>query len=244
MKLFISLFLILTWPLSLDNNDLVRRIISDDDYNYTFYISTKEKVSVEDFKEYFWYRTGSIHNAVGGVDGQVLHGPYKKTYRNNGLAEQGEFRYGLKIKTWTSWFENGKVEKITHWQAGVLSGGYKEFDTRGALLVSGKYKNNRKHGVWVNHQTKDTLYFKKGEKIVKEELPEEEAKKNKDTNKKSFKVKAKEFFNTLFKKKTPEEKQKLKKEKENKKKQRELEKKRKELAKKKEELKNKSSVKQ
>ncbi|MBQ4821386.1 hypothetical protein [Aquimarina sp. MMG016] len=245
MKLFFTLIFVLGSSQYL-GNDISRKIISDDTYNYTFYVSTKDKSDPKDYKEYFWFKTGKIHSSYGGVNGQLLHGEYKKTYRENGIAEQGEFHYGLKDNIWKSWYENGKIEKITNWQKGIATGIYREFTENGELLIRGKFKNSKKHGRWINYKSKDTLYFKKGQQVVKEEMPEEEkAEKANKKNKKSFGVKTKDFFKNLFKKKTPEEKQKIKQEKEAKKKQKELDKKRKELAKKQKELqKNKTSKKQ
>ncbi|MFD2561892.1 toxin-antitoxin system YwqK family antitoxin [Aquimarina rubra] len=241
MKLLFTLIL-LFGSTQYINKDINRKVISDDDYNYTFYVSSKNTSNYENLKEYYWYKSGKIHSSFGGGDGQILHGQYNKTYRKNGIAEQGEFHYGLKDDTWKNWYENGKIKKISNWQKGFLSGSYQEFTESGVLLVSGKYKNNKKHGRWITHHTNDTLYFKRGEKVIKEEIAEEE--KNDKNEKKSFVGKTKDFFKNIFKKKTPEEKEKEKKEKELRKQKKEIEKKRKELAKKKEAGKKNTSKKQ
>lgn len=238
MKVILTFLLVLFGVYQFDDKEVEKRVLSDDLYNYTFYISHKDNIDPSDYKEYHWYKTGSIHSSTGGIGGKVLHGEFKKSYRNNGLAEFGEFRFGLKIKTWKSWYDNGKLEKITNWQAGVRSGGYKEFDEEGTLFWTGKFRHDKKHGKWINHKAKDTLYFKRGEKVTKEELSEEEEgkkrakKKNKKNSgeKKSFVNKTKDFFKNAFRKKTPEEKAKIKKQKELERKQKALEKKKKQLA--------------
>ncbi|AXT53925.1 hypothetical protein D1818_25075 [Aquimarina sp. BL5] len=239
MKLLFTLIL-LFGSTQYINKDITRKVISDDDYNYTFYVSNKNTLSYQDFKEYHWYKSGKIHSSFGGGDGQILHGHYNKTYRGNGIAEQGDFYYGLKNDTWRNWYENGKIKNISNWQKGFLSGTYNEFTESGVLLVSGKYKNNKKHGRWISHNTNDTLYFKKGEKVIKEAAEEE----IEDDKKKGVIVKTKDFFKDIFKKKTPEEKEKAKKEKEIRKQKKEIEKKRKELAKKKEASKKNTPKKQ
>ncbi|WP_299254072.1 hypothetical protein [uncultured Aquimarina sp.] len=238
MKLLFTLIL-LFGSTQYINKDISRKVISDDDYNYTFFVSEKNTSNYQDFKEYHWYKSGKIHSSFGGGNGQILHGQYNKTYRGNGIAEQGEFYYGLKDDTWRNWYENGKIKKISNWQKGFLSGAYREFTESGILLVSGKYKKNKKHGRWILHNTKDTLYFKRGKKVIKEEAVEEIEDDKKE--KKSFIIKTKAFFKDIFKKKTPEEKEKAKKEKEIRKQKKEIEKKRKELAKKKEASKKNTS---
>lgn len=235
MKLFLSLLLILGSFQDLEKNSN-RKVISDDDFNYTFFVSTKDRSDFKNKKEYFWFKSGKIHSSQGGVNGQLLHGSYTKSYIQNGIAEQGEFHYGLKDDTWKLWYENGKLKEVKSWTRGIASGSYKSFDDKGNLVVSGKFSNNEKNGRWINHGTKDTLYFKKGEKIVKE--VEEEVKKKKDKEAKKtglngFWIKTKEFFKDLFKKKTPQEKEEAKRQKEIESKQKELKKKREELAKKK-----------
>ncbi|MDY8138463.1 hypothetical protein [Aquimarina sp. 2201CG5-10] len=241
MKLFLTIFLLLG-SISNIGNDVSKKIISDDEYNYTFYVSTKVKSDPQNHKKYYWFRSGEIHSSYGGVDGQVLHGLYKKTYRVNGLAEQGDFFYGVKDNAWKSWYENGKLSEVKNWQKGIMNGAYQKFSKSGELLVTGKYKNHKKHGVWIDHAIKDTLYFKKGEKVIKEDKPEEKDTEN--TDKKTIGTKIKSFFSNTFKKKSPEEKKKAEKEKEARKKQRELKKKRAELAKKKKETAAKNSPKQ
>lgn len=247
MKLIVTFFVIFLGLGSVVIKDTERRIISDDAYNYTFFISNKKKISTADHKEYHWYKTGAIHNSRGAVHGKVLHGEFRKTYRSNGLAEQGEFSYGLKIKSWKNWYQNGEIKKIEQWQDGVLTGAYKEFDEQGNLFWTGRYRNNKKQGRWINHITKDTLYYKKGEKVDKKQQKEDTSKTKKSEKKagKSFKVKTQEFFKKLFEKKSPAEKRKIKKEKELRKKQKEIEKKKKSLiTKKKKNQKTKTQKKQ
>lgn len=236
MKLLIILFL-LFGSIQFADNNANRKVISDDNYNYTFYVSDKFKSNFENYKEYYWFKSGKIHSSFGGSSGQILHGLYNKTFRVNGTAEQGEFYFGLKNKVWKNWYENGKIKNIHNWQKGMLSGKYQEFTESGRLgqnskllVVSGKYKNNRKHGRWIYYKTKDTLYYRKGEKVTDKKKVEED---NNVKEKKGFVNKTSKFFKDIFRKKSPEEKAKAKKEKEIRKQKKEIKKKRKELAKKK-----------
>lgn len=237
MKLLITLFLLFGSIQFVDNN-ANRKVISDDNYNYTFYVSDKSKSNFENYKEYYWFKSGKIHSSFGGSSGQILHGLYNKTFRGNGAAEQGEFYFGLKNKVWKNWYENGKIKNIYNWQKGMLSGKYQEFTESGLLVVSGKYKSNKKHGRWIYYKTKDTIYYRKGEKVTDQKEVEEG---NSKKEKKGFLNKTSKFFKDIFKKKSPEEKAKAKKEKEIRKQKREIEKKRKELAKKKKTSQKKSS---
>jgi len=221
------------------NDDLTRRVISDDEYNYTFYISDKKSDNFKDYKEYFWFRSGKVHSSLGGINGKILHGKFTKAYKTNAIAEQGEFNKGLKIKSWKQWHMNGKISTILNWSNGLLSGNYKEFSEKGELIIKGKYKNHRKHGRWINYKTEDTLFYKRGEQVLEEELEEEEIEE--ENQKVHLWTKTKTFVKDLFRKKTPEEKEELKALKEKKKKEKELEKKQKELARKRKELEAKKS---
>lgn len=208
MKLFFTLIFIIG-SIQYVDNDGSRRIISDDNFNYVFYISTKKINNYKNYKEYYWYKTGKVNASKGGSNGKLLHGNYKKTYKDRVLAEQGDFHYGLKDKEWIRWYDNGKIKEISNWNKGVLSGKFKEYQESGELLFTGTYRNNRKQGRWINHQLKDTIYFKKGEQTV--DKPKEEAvEKSENVEKKNFFNKVKVFIKNVknfFKKKTPEEKE-------------------------------------
>ncbi len=245
MKLFFTLIFVIGSVQYVDN-DGSRRIISDDNFNYVFYISDKNSNNYKNYKDYYWFKTGKVNSSKGGSNGKLLHGIYKKSYKDRVLAEQGEFHYGLKDKEWVSWYNNGEIKEIHNWNKGIATGKYQKYLESGELLITGTYRSNRKHGRWINHQVKDTLYFKKGETVV-EQPEEEKIEKTEDVEKKNFLSKVKDFFKSfknIFKKKTPEEKEELKKQKEIKKKQKELDKKRKELTKKKKSKKDKDQTKQ
>ncbi|MEE9363933.1 MAG: hypothetical protein V3U92_15135 [Cellulophaga sp.] len=204
--LFLSLFCF-----HMLNNDIQRKIISDKDYNYVFYVSIEELSSYKVYKEYFWYKSGEVHSSIGSSFGDVLHGVYTKSYLNKNIAEQGSYKKGLKDNLWKKWHTNGMLDETVNWNEGLRSGTYSQYTENGKILQVGKYKNNRKHGEWINKQTADTLYFDTGAEIKKP------VKKNalKGKKEKNFKNKIKTFFGRLFSKKG--KKRKVKKKRKNKK---------------------------
>lgn len=167
MKLYIVLFIFLASPYSL-NEKKQRKIISENGYNYVFYVSPNVKVSTKENKEYYWYKSGKIHSSIGGYFGDLLDGNYTKSHHHNDILEQGEYKKGLKDKRWKKWYKNGKLRELLDWNNGLKSGQYFEYSENGEILLKGKYKNNTKHGIWVNLKTKDTLYFKKGKAFDKQ----------------------------------------------------------------------------
>lgn len=145
-----------------------RKVISDDNFNYTFHTTNKEISKFNLRKEYYWYKSGKIHSSFGNVAGHILDGNFKKTFKNNEIAEQGNFHKGLKDKAWISWYKNGKIKEIKNWNKGFLSGSYKKFDSNGNFLLLGKYVNNKKNGRWINFSNNDTLFYKNGRNIIKD----------------------------------------------------------------------------
>ena len=233
MKIFLAKALLL-FTFIFGIKDISRKIISDDHFNYVFYVTENNKSNFDLEKQYYWFKAGKIHSSYGGANSQILHGEFRKNYRKNGLAEYGLFHNGLKKGIWKTWYENGKIETIQDWNNGFAQGDYKEFSDDGTLLISGRYSKNKKDGIWINHSSKDTVEFKKGKKVV-ENIQEDTSSDNSEvTNEEniSFWIKIKNFFKNTFRKKTEEEKNRIEKEKQAKKKQKELDRKRKELKKK------------
>ncbi len=190
MKFYLTVFFVLSVFLFPDKN-VQRKIISDSEFNYIFYVTTKESVSVKGAKYYHWYKSGEIHSSLGGSTGNLLHGDYTKSYKDNNLAEQGSFKKGLKNGRWKKWYRNGQLHEIANWNNGLRTGRYLQFSETGELLIGGNFKNNRKNGIWVNGAIKDTMFFKKGVEIEKP----------KRYTRKPFIKRATGFFEELFRKK-------------------------------------------
>ncbi|WP_196896052.1 toxin-antitoxin system YwqK family antitoxin [Aureivirga marina] len=138
-------------------------------FAYDFYIDKEYKTSnLEMHKQYFWYDGNEIKSTYFDIGGPVLQKQFIKYHQNNKqLAEKGEFVNGLKNGVWKSWFQNGRLSNVKHWNHGELSGLYIEFDENGNEIVKGKYKSDKKEGEWIQHQNGDTLFYKKGILIEK-----------------------------------------------------------------------------
>lgn len=190
MKFSLTIFF-LAFTFFSSNNDIQRRVISDSEFNYTFYILPEETKSNNVLKYYHWYKSGEIHTSQGSSSGSLLHGDYTKSYKNNDLAEKGSFKKGLKSNTWKRWYKNGQLYEISNWKNGLKSGRYAQFSEEGKVLIQGSYKNQRKHGIWINAVTNDTVFFKKG---IAKEIP-------KRYSRKPFMQRSKAFFKNLFAKK-------------------------------------------
>jgi len=188
---FTIFIIIFSFSLFFTNKDSHRRVISDSEYNYTFYTLSKEVKSKKLTKYYYWYKSGEIHISQGASSGNILHGEYIKSYKSNNLAEKGVFKNGLRDNTWNKWYESGQLYEICNWVRGHKSGSYAQFSEGGKLLIKGKYKQHNKHGMWVNFTESDTLYYKNGKQV---ERPEK-------FKIKSVAEKTSTFFKNLFSKK-------------------------------------------
>jgi len=177
-----------------------RKIISDADYNYVFYVSLDGVSNYEYDKEYYWYKSGEIHTSIGGSNGDILHGSYTKTHKNNNLTTQGTFSQGLKDDLWRYWHPNGELQEITEWKKGDKMGQYVLYSEKGEVLIAGNYKKNKKEGRWIDFKTRDTLYYKNGLRIEKA-VKLRTKKDGTVIEKKPFKKRMKHFFAKMFSKK-------------------------------------------
>ncbi len=144
--------------------------ISDKEFRYEFY-TTFKKVKPDANKIYYWFKGGLIHNAQAGFSGELLNESFVKTYHSNQLAEQGNFKNGLKVGLWKIWYPNGVVESTQKWKKGLRSGDFCIYDEKGILIEKGSFKKNLKNGVWINFLKKDTIIYKNGSVELKKIKP-------------------------------------------------------------------------
>lgn len=152
---------------------LIKRI-TDRSFKYEFY-TTLKTIEPQKAKTYYWFKGGAIHNAQGGVAGELLNGNFSKMFLDNQLAEQGEFKDGLKNGTWKTWHQNGKLESTAYWSGGFKDGSYYTYSVNGDLLEQGYFRKDKKQGRWVDFIKKDTVTYKDGTVIIpKPKLTKEE----------------------------------------------------------------------
>jgi len=135
--------------------------ISDKDYRYEFY-TTSKKVTAKKNKTYYWFKGGLIHEAQAGVAGDLLHDKFIKMYHNNQLAEQGEFKNGLRVGQWKTWYESGVLASTTEYTNGFRCGKYFRYNESGNLVENGKFSSDLKTGKWTNTESKEITTYKKG----------------------------------------------------------------------------------
>lgn len=158
---------------------LVKRT-SDNNFRYEFY-TTDKKVTARKNKTYFWFKGGAVHYAESGIGGLLLDGKFTKMFHSNQLAEQGYFENGLKKGTWKTWYSNGTIETTQYWSGGLRVGSYYRYSQAGEVLEAGNYRNNKRHGKWIDHVKKDTVEFRRGNVFVKKQkLTKEEKLKFKE----------------------------------------------------------------
>jgi len=165
------------------SSDIQRKRLRQGDYDIECYVYVKKLEQYNKKKEYFWFKSGEIHNSFAAAGGLVLHDTYKKYYKSKQLAEHGHFNYGLKNGEWRDWYENGKLKTVTNWSNGYKSGYHAEYNQDGSIEVLGSYRRNIKSNRWINYKTADTTYYKNDS--IYSEKP---------------KTKTSKFFSKLFKK--------------------------------------------
>ncbi|MDR6764540.1 antitoxin component YwqK of YwqJK toxin-antitoxin module [Flavobacterium sp. 2755] len=146
---------------------MIKRI-SDKDFRYEFY-TTDKKITPKTSKTYYWFKGGLIHEAQGGIAGDLLNDKFTKMYHSNQLAEQGQFKDGLRVGEWKTWHPNGVLSSISNYSKGLRSGKYFRYNEIGALVENGKYSSNEKTGKWTNAETKEITTYKDGVIVKKKE---------------------------------------------------------------------------
>ncbi|WP_346881652.1 hypothetical protein [uncultured Algibacter sp.] len=141
-------------------SDIQKRTIRDNGFDIECYVSLKKLSSFNQYKTYYWFKSGKIHKSRANASGNVLHESFSKFFRSNQIAAQGFFNYGLKDGEWKYWSENGNLDSLIHWNKGLKNGDYFIYDAQGKMKVKGTYRNNFKSGKWINYTTKDTVYYK------------------------------------------------------------------------------------
>lgn len=135
--------------------------ISDKEFRYEFY-TTDKKIEPKIAKTYYWFKGGLIHEAQGGIAGDLLNDKFIKMYHSNQLAEQGQFKNGLRVGEWKTWYSNGVLSTTLNYSKGLKSGKYFRYNEIGALVEHGKYTSNLKTGRWTNTETKEITTYRDG----------------------------------------------------------------------------------
>lgn len=143
--------------------------ISDKNFRYEFY-TTDKKVNPKTSKTYFWFKGGLIHEAQGGIAGELLNDKFIKMYHSNQLAEQGQFKNGLRVGEWKTWHQNGVLATTLHYSNGLRSGKYFRYDESGKLVENGKFSSNLKTGKWKNAESEEIITYKNGVIVKKKEI--------------------------------------------------------------------------
>ncbi len=135
--------------------------ITDANFRYEFYTTT-QSVSPKEGRVYYWFKGGAIHFSEAGMAGELLDGPYRRSYLDNQIAEQGSFKAGLRTGTWKTWHRNGLLETRSNWKDGRLEKDYARYDALGNLVEKGHYRKGRKDGTWIDAAQNDTVEYRKG----------------------------------------------------------------------------------
>lgn len=95
-----------------------------------------------------------------GTDSSQL--AYTKHYVNGKLNGRCNF-----------YFPNGQYHKTMIYGYGDLHGDYTEYDHHGNIRIKGKYRNDLKHGYWINKESQIYGRYRKGKRhsVWKQKLP-------------------------------------------------------------------------
>lgn len=117
-----------------DEKSIVFHVLDDDDSQLKKY---------KQDKDYYWFKSQKILITQGGSSGSLLNGAYESFYRNNQLAEKGEFKKGLKHGVWQFWNPNGILVHRENWSKGIRTGKQYYYSNQGIIQKTVIYKSNQ-----------------------------------------------------------------------------------------------------
>ena len=156
-KSFLILVLVISLPfLSIcqKNKNIYQSISNYRGYSIFYTAISIPKIDYNPLVDYYWYLENEIHTTKGAIGGKPLNGEFISYYLNNNLKENGSFYYGLKINKWQYWFDNGNMQRIENYRNGLLEGSYYVYNNKNQIITSGKYKSNKKNGIWNTYDNK------------------------------------------------------------------------------------------
>ena len=94
------------------------------------------------------YENGHVKAQYNFLDGKE-HGPTKLFYADGNLKEEGNYNYGVKTGTWTSWNQEGKKIGIVSFdEKGNRDGIWEVWDDNGTKRAYMEYKKGKRAGTW------------------------------------------------------------------------------------------------
>ncbi len=131
-----------------------------------FFDEKKNKVSegnvTNKLREGIWTYYHKNSKAVMTIENYIhdkLEGIRKVFYIDGIVAEECNYKDGLKEGISKKYSKKGKLIEESIFSKGVLEGVYKVYDESGDIVITGKFKNDLKKGMW--------YYYEKG-KLVKQ----------------------------------------------------------------------------
>lgn len=141
--------------------------IKDQLYQVVFYTLDSVKMAMGEFKRKNVRRRNGVfvvYNSKGNIiltanyRRGTLNGVYQKFYDNGMLSDSGKINRGNLTGIWKSWYADGQLKEKRNYelarglrgsQYSVLTKEYTSYYPSGNLNDSGYYRNNTRHGIWI-----------------------------------------------------------------------------------------------
>ena len=131
-------------------------------YELTIYTFNNEKVAFGEYKGRNLKKKQGVF-AVYNEQNQIiisanyrkniLYGVYQRFYENGKLSDSGYKFRGSNKGIWKSWYSTGQLKEISFYSFkrgySTLENEYTSWNPGGSLDDSGHYRNNQRHGIWI-----------------------------------------------------------------------------------------------
>jgi antitoxin component YwqK of YwqJK toxin-antitoxin module len=95
-------------------------------------------------------------------------GIFKEEYSDGQIKLEIEFKEGLLDGKYTLWFENGQVNEVRFYKAGLKEKIWRTYNKQGIEIAEAGFLNNQKHGKWLIWDDTGSLrydmYFREGKR--------------------------------------------------------------------------------
>ena len=99
-----------------------------------------------------YYPTGQLQTNRFFINGNN-HGELTEWHMNGQVLKKGLYVLGERHGEWKEWFDDGSLDKIYHYEDGILEGAYVTYwtNSNSKVLNRGLFENGLKQGEWISY---------------------------------------------------------------------------------------------
>ena len=123
--------------------------ISQDEFSYSGRLNTRRKLMGDnEVEETSYFQNGTVQMTISTIKNEVKEGTYKTYYDNGKLNKVTSFKFGKLQGEYRKYYPNGQVSEAGNYEAGKLEGPYTEYYESGAVSKKYAFSGGKLEGVY------------------------------------------------------------------------------------------------